>query len=199
LSTLPIRTRFYSWYRRGGLISRGCLAGPVVTGAVILPNDFNHKLIRDSKTLSEKQRDEAYEIIIKNAIAYSVQASSVKLIDKYNINEATFIAMHKCLDDLIITKNQDIKHILVDGIVFSPYKGIEHTCVAKGDNTYTCIAAAAILAKVERDNYMKRLHEIHPQYDFFSNKGYGTAAHIKSIKEVGLIQAHRKLFVRNFI
>jgi ribonuclease HII len=180
-------------------VGRGCLAGPVVTGAVILPNDFNHKLIRDSKALSEKQRDEAYELIIKNAIAYSVQASSVKIIDKTNITEATFIAMHKCLDDLILTQGQDIKHILVDGIVFNPYKNIPYSCIVKGDNTYTSIAAAAIIAKVERDNYMKKLHEIHPTYDFFSNKGYGTATHIKSIKEHGLIQAHRKLFVRNFI
>lgn len=191
--------RFYSRYRWGGLISRGCLAGPVVTGAVILPKDFNHKLIRDSKTLSEKQRDEVYELIIKNAIAYSVQASSVKIIDKYNITEATFIAMNKCLDDLIINQKQDIKHILVDGIVFNQYKEIKHTCVVKGDNTYTCIAAAAIVAKVERDNYMKKLHEIYPEYDFFSNKGYGTATHIKAIKEHGLTQSHRKLFVRNFI
>jgi len=180
-------------------VGRGCLAGPVVTAGVILPNDFNHKLIRDSKTLSEKQRDEAYELIIKNAIAYSVQASSVKIIDKTNITEATFIAMHKCLDDLINTKKIKIESILVDGNQFRKYPNIDHTCIIKGDNTYTCIAAAAIIAKVERDNYMKKLHELHPMYDFFSNKGYGTATHIQSIKEHGLIQAHRKLFVRNFI
>lgn len=180
-------------------VGRGCLSGPVVTGAVILPNDFNDKLIKDSKKLSEKQRDIAYKLIIDNAIAYSVKASSVKIIDKYNITEATFIAMHKCLDDLIVNQKQDIKHILVDGNTFRGYNNIKYECVTKGDNTYTCIAAAAIIAKVERDKYMKKLHELFPQYDFFSNKGYGTQTHINAIKEHGIIQAHRKLFVKNFI
>jgi ribonuclease HII len=174
------------------------LAGPVVTGAVILPSDFNDKLIRDSKTLSEKQRDEAYKLIINNAIAYSVQASSVKIINDTNITEATIISMHKSLDD-IITKGFNIEHILVDGTQFKNYKNIPHTCVIKGDNTYTCIAAAAIIAKVERDKYMKCLHELHPEYGFSSNKGYGTATHIESIKKNGVIISHRKLFVRNFI
>lgn len=180
-------------------VGKGCLAGPVVTAGVILPNDFNNELIRDSKKLSEKQRDKAYILIQDNALFISVKASSVKIIDSENITKATFIAMHKCIDAAHQKFGGVIDHILVDGNTFNQYNSTPHTCITKGDNKFTCIAAAAIIAKVERDSYMKRLSEMYPEYDFASNKGYGTKKHIQAIKEHGVIQAHRKLFVRNFI
>jgi ribonuclease HII len=180
-------------------VGRGCLAGPVVTAAVILPQDFNHELIRDSKKLTELQRNKAYDIILENAIAWSCRGGSVKQIDKYNINEATFIAMHKCLDELSIEEDVKFDHILVDGNQFKSYGDVEHTCVTKGDNTYTCIAAAAIIAKVRRDEYMRKVCDIYPEYGFSSHKGYGTQKHIQSIKEHGPIWLHRKKFIKNFI
>lgn len=180
-------------------VGRGCLAGPVVTAAVILPNDFNDKLIRDSKKLSEKQRNEAYNLIMANAIAWSVQACSVKEINKYNITEATFMAMYKCIDDLVDNQGQIIEHLLIDGNHYKPHRDIKYSCIPKGDNTYTSIAAAAIIAKVKRDEYMVKLHDKHPEYDFFSNKGYGTKNHTTAIKEHGIVQSHRTKFVRNFV
>jgi ribonuclease HII len=181
-------------------VGRGCGAGPVVTAAVIMPKGFKSPLIRDSKKLSPKQRDEAYKLIMENAIAVSCHAGSVKEIDDLGINSATFKTMHKCIDELSVKP----EYILVDGTVWEEYTGsnadnTKLTLVPKGDDTYTCIAAAAIVAKVRRDDYMNKLHQLYPQYNWSSNKGYLTPDHIKSLKEHGSNRYHRKLYVRNFV
>ena len=177
---------------------RGCGAGPVVTAAVILPRGFQSPLIRDSKKLSEKQRNEAYQLIVDNAISFSCNAGSVKDIDLLGINPTTFKAMHKCLDEL----NQKPDIILVDGTVWEEYNGLNSGCVElipKGDDTFTCIAAAAIIAKVRRDEYMTKLHELYPQYNWSSNKGYLTPDHISALKEYGANKYHRTQYVKNFV
>ena len=181
-------------------VGRGCGAGPVVTAAVIMPKGFSSPLIRDSKKLTENQRKEAYELILKNAVSISCNAGSVKDIDELGINKATFKTMHKCLDELTVKPD----YILVDGNVWEPYKGTNGdnnalTLIPKGDDTYTCIAAAAIVAKVRRDDYMTKLHAIHPQYGWDSNKGYLSPAHIQAIKEHGVTRYHRFLYVKNFV
>lgn len=177
-------------------VGRGCGAGPVVTAAVILPKDFNSPLIRDSKKLSEKQRNEAYKLIIENAIALSCNAGSVSDINTLGINKATFKTMHKCIDDLTIKP----EYILVDGNVWEKHtSNIGVSLILKGDDTYICIAAAAIVAKVRRDEYMTKLHAIYPYYNWQSNKGYLTSEHIAALKEHGPNRYHRSLFIKNFI
>ena len=176
-------------------VGRGCGAGPVVTAAVILPKGFSSPLLRDSKKLSEKQRNIAYQLIIDNAISIVCHAGSVTEINELGINSATFKTMHRCLDDLTTTP----QHILVDGIVWEEYNNIPVTKVPKGDDTYMCIAAAAIYAKVRRDEYMVKLHELYPKYDWNSNKGYLSPGHIAAIKEIGVCKYHRNQYVRNFI
>ena len=176
-------------------VGRGCGAGPVVTAAVILPKSFSSPLLRDSKKLTEKQRNAAYQLILDNAISIVCHAGSVTDINELGINAATFKTMHKCLDDLTTTP----QHILVDGIVWEEYNDIPVTKVPKGDDTYMCIAAAAIYAKVRRDEYMVKLHELYPKYDWNSNKGYLSPAHIAAIKEIGVCKYHRNQYVRNFI
>ena len=176
-------------------VGRGCGAGPVVTAAVILPKGFSSPLLRDSKKLSEKQRNIAYQLIIDNAISIVCHAGSVTEINELGINSATFKTMHRCLDDLTTTP----QHILVDGIVWEEYNNIPVTKVPKGDDTYMCIAAAAIYAKVRRDEYMVKLHELYPKYDWNSNKGYLSPSHIAAIKEIGVCKYHRHQYVRNFI
>lgn len=173
---------------------RGCLAGPVVSAAVILPKDFDYPIVKDSKKLSEKKRKEAYDIIIKNALNYSVSLVLPEVIDKVNILQATMLSMHNCLDVL-----EGFNHILVDGNYFNKYKDIPHTCVIKGDNTYYSIAAASIIAKVSRDDYMKQLHNEFPKYKWENNKGYGSEEHINMIKEIGITEHHRKSFLKNII
>lgn len=173
---------------------RGCLAGPVVSAAVILPKDFDYTIVKDSKKLSEKKRKEAYDIIIKNALNYSVSLVLPEVIDKINILQATMLSMHNCLDVL-----EGFNHILVDGNYFNKYKDIQHTCVIKGDNTYYSIAAASIIAKVSRDDYMKQLHNEFPKYKWENNKGYGSEEHINMIKEIGITEHHRKSFLKNII
>ena len=179
-------------------VGRGCGAGPVVTAAVILPKGFTSPLIRDSKKLSEKKRLEAYDLILKNAVAYSCNAGSVKDINTLGINKVTFNTMHKCLDELSVKPN----HILVDGVTWDEYTGINSApvdLVPKGDDTYLCIAAASIVAKVRRDEYMIKLHELYPSYGFDTNKGYLTANHIKAILDNGIIKYHRTKYVDNLI
>ena len=176
-------------------VGRGCGAGPVVTAAVILPKGFSSPLLRDSKKLSEKQRNIAYQLIIDNAISIVCHAGSVTEINELGINSATFKTMHRCLDDLTTTP----QHILVDGIVWEEYNNIPVTKVPKGDDTYMCIAAAAIYAKVRRDEYMVKLHELYPKYNWNSNKGYLSPSHIAAIKEIGVCKYHRNQYVRNFI
>ena len=178
-------------------VGRGSFAGPLVTGAVILPKDFTHELLRDSKKLTDKQRRTVYTSIIENAIAYSTQSASVKYINQHGINPATFYAMHKCLDE--ISEKFSIDHILVDGTVFDKYKQIQHSCIPKGDNTYLSIAAGAIIAKVERDDYMIKLNDTFPGYNWQGNKGYYCKKHGVALKELGPTPYHRTLYIRNHV
>ena len=176
-------------------VGKGSLAGPVVAAAVILPKDFDYILIKDSKKLSEKKRTEAFELIKEKAIDYSISFISPERIDDINILQATMEAMHLCLNNI----ETNYQHILVDGNYFLPYNTIPHTCVIKGDNTYYSIAAASILAKVTRDEFMKKLHEKSSRYNWASNKGYGSKEHIESIKKFGITEHHRKSFLKNIL
>tara|TARA_R110000782_G_scaffold21299_1_gene57323 strand:- start:20413 stop:21018 length:606 start_codon:yes stop_codon:yes gene_type:complete len=176
-------------------VGRGCGAGPVVTAAVILPKGFTSPLLRDSKKLTEKQRNEAYQLIMENAISVVCHAGSVNDVNELGINPTTFKTMRKCLDDLTIRP----QHILVDGIVWEEYDNTPVSKVPKGDDTYLSIAAAAIIAKVRRDEYMVKLHELFPIYEWNSNKGYLSSKHITAIKEKGVCKYHRNQYVRNFI
>lgn len=169
---------------------RGCLAGPVFAAAVILPKDFHHPLLNDSKQLSEKQRDELRPSIEKEAIAFAVASVSNEEIDQINILKASFKAMHLALDKL----KKKPQLLLIDGNRFVAYKKIPHQCFVKGDGRFASIAAASILAKTYRDEYMYQLHHLFPQYGWDKNKGYGTAIHRKAIEEIGLCKYHRKSF-----
>jgi len=169
---------------------RGCLAGPVFAAAVVLPKKYSIEGINDSKKLSEKQRLELRNIILDKAIAYGVGIVDNHEIDKINILWASILAMHRAIDNL----SKLPKHILVDGNRFKPYQKIPHTCVVKGDGKYQSIAAASILAKTFRDEYMEKLHEQFPQYNWKSNKGYPTADHIAALRKFGQTEYHRKTF-----
>jgi ribonuclease HII len=169
---------------------RGCYAGPVFAAAVILSKDFHHPLLNDSKQLNEKQRDLLRPIIEKESIAFSVAAVNNEMIDKINILQASFMAMH----DAINTLNKLPQFLLIDGNRFKPYKKIPHQCIIKGDGKYASIAAASILAKTWRDEFMQQIHHEFPQYGWNKNKGYGTAAHRLAIEEYGLCSYHRKSF-----
>lgn len=169
---------------------RGCYAGPVFAAAVILPKNFHHPLLNDSKQLSEKQRDELRPIIEKEAISFSVASVSNEEIDRINILKASFKAMHLALDKL----NKKPQLLLIDGNRFVKYKKIPHQCFVKGDGRFASIAAASILAKTYRDEYMHKLHHQFPQYGWDRNKGYGTLVHRKAIEEFGLCDYHRKSF-----
>lgn len=169
---------------------RGCLAGPVVAAAVILPPKWNHPIINDSKQLTENQRKELRIIIEKEAISFAVSFVDHHEIDKINILNASFTAMHRAVDQL--TKKPE--HLLIDGNRFNPYAGIPHTCIIKGDSKYISIAAASILAKTYRDDYMLELDEQFPTYSWKTNKGYPTMAHRKAIEEMGTSPYHRLSF-----
>ena len=169
---------------------RGCYAGPVFAAAVILPQNFFHPLLNDSKKLSHRQRMELRPIIEKESISYAVASICNIEIDKINILQASFKAMHLALDKLKIQPG----FLLIDGNRFKPYKKIPHQCIVKGDATYASIAAASILAKTYRDELMQKLHEEFPQYGWNQNKGYGTAEHRNVIKEIGLCKYHRKSY-----
>lgn len=180
-------------------VGRGCFAGPVVTAAVALPPGFSHELIRDSKKLTPKQRQTAYKIIKENAIAVSCKAGSVKQINKHGINPATFIAMHKCINDISERLEQPIDHLLIDGTVFDGHGNLTYTTVPKGDDTYLSIAAAAIVAKVERDAYMVKLHEHYPHYNFSGSKGYYCKKHGEGILKEGVTPYHRTQYVNTWL
>lgn len=169
---------------------RGCYAGPVVAAAVILPKDFYHPLLNDSKQVTEKHREELRPIIEAAAISYGVAFVDNEEIDQINILKASFKAMHLALDKL----KKKPQLLLIDGNRFIPYKKIPHQCFVKGDGRFASIAAASILAKTWRDEYMHQLHEEFPQYNWKKNKGYGTAEHRKAIEQVGLCKYHRKSF-----
>lgn len=169
---------------------RGCLAGPVVAAAVILPKNFYHEFLNDSKKLSEKKRNEAEIIIKENAFDFAIAEISPEEIDKINILKASIKAMHKALDNLRIIP----EIILVDGNKFYSYKNIPHNTIVKGDAQILCIAAASILAKTHRDRIMKDYHYSYPQYNFLQNKGYPTLNHRNACFEFGFSQIHRKSF-----
>lgn len=174
---------------------RGPLAGPVVVGAVILPKDSFIEGINDSKKISEKKREKIYEQIIDEAIAYGVGIVDQKIIDEINILNATKLALKKAIEGLKI--RPDI--ILVDALNNMDTCGIPYKSIIKGDAKNYCIAAASIIAKVTRDRIMQEWNEVYPEYGFISHKGYGTALHIKAIKENGPCAIHRKTFIKNFI
>ena len=169
---------------------RGCYAGPVFAAAVILPVGFNHPLLNDSKQLKEKERDFLRPIIEKESLGYSVAAVDNVDIDSINILQASIKAMHFSLNDLSIVPD----HLVVDGNYFLPYQTIPHKTVIKGDNTYMNIAAASILAKTYRDEWMENLHKQHPEYYWITNKGYGTKAHVNAMEQHGLTPYHRRSF-----
>ena len=169
---------------------RGCLAGPVFAAAVILPVNFNHPLLNDSKQVTEKNRNELRLVIEKSALAFAVASIDNDEIDKINILKASFKAMHLALDKL----KKKPQLLLIDGNRFYNYKKIPHRCIIKGDSIYTSIAAASILAKTYRDGFMLKLHKKFPQYSWDNNKGYGTVLHRNAIEEFGQCKYHRKSF-----
>ena len=169
---------------------RGCLAGPVFAAAVILPQDFQNDLLNDSKQLSEKHRYELREIIQREAVAWAVGIVSNEEIDKINILRASILAMHRAVAQLKIRP----QHLLIDGNRFSPYEDIPHTTVVKGDATYMSIAAASILAKTYRDDFMLKIHEEYPQYHWDKNKGYPAPIHREAIRQFGTTPYHRLTF-----
>ena len=169
---------------------RGCLAGPVVASAVILPRDFQNKLLNDSKKLSEKQRLSLRPIIEKQALFWGIGIVTPQEIDKINILNASFLGMHRAIEQL----KQKPEQLLIDGNQFNPYKDIPHHCIIKGDSKYLSIAAASILAKTYRDDIMKKLDLEFDSYAWKKNKGYPTIAHRKAIQEKGITPHHRKSF-----
>ena len=169
---------------------RGCLAGSVFAAAVILPPDFKNDDLNDSKQLSEKKRYALRPVIEREAIAWAVGIVTPEEIDKINILKASFLAMHRAIDQLAVKP----EHLLIDGNRFTPYPDIAHTTVVKGDGKYLSIAAASILAKTYRDDYMDELAKEYPDYHRTEDKGYPTKAHREAIRAVGITPYHRKTF-----
>lgn len=172
---------------------RGCLAGPVVAAAVILPDNFRNELLTDSKQLSEKQRDTLRIIIEREAISWAVGIADNKEIDKINILNASILAMHRAISALSIRP----EILLIDGNRFREYPGIQHKTIVKGDSLYLSIAAASVLAKTHRDDLMKEYHKQHPEYEWIKNKAYPTRAHKLAIKTYGCTSLHRMTFKMN--
>ena len=169
---------------------RGCLAGSVYAAAVILPPDYQNELLNDSKQLTEKRRYELREVIERDAVAWAVGIVTPEEIDKINILNASILAMHRALDQLKVRPEA----IIVDGNRFKPYQKLPHTTIVKGDGKYLSIAAASILAKTYRDDYMNQLAKEYPLYDWLSNKGYPTKKHREAIKQYGITPYHRKSY-----
>ena len=169
---------------------RGCLAGPVYAAAVILPADFENDLLNDSKKLTEKQRYSLRPIIEEMALAFAVGIADHQEIDRINILNASFLAMHRALAQLKLRP----EHLLIDGNRFKAFSDIPHTCIVKGDGKYLSIAAASILAKTYRDDFMNSIHLQFPEYDWLNNKGYPTLYHRLKVKEIGISPYHRKSF-----
>ena len=191
----------YEWEAGCDEAGRGCLAGSVYAAAVIFPRDYVNAELNDSKQLTDKKRHQLREIIERDAVAWAVGVVTPEEIDKINILNASFLAMHRALDQLSVRPEA----IIVDGNRFKPYKRLSqsgedgggflpHTCIVKGDGKYLSIAAASILAKTYRDDYMDKLAEEYPQYDWQSNKGYPTRKHREAIKEYGITPYHRKSY-----
>jgi len=169
---------------------RGCLAGPVVAAAVILPPDFDYGILNDSKKLSEKQRRELRPLIENGALAWAVEMVSNEEIDKVNILNASFLAMNRAVQKLKVNP----EHLLIDGNRFRPQTDIPFTCMVKGDGRFYSIAAASVLAKTWRDEYMEKLHLEFPEFDWVSNKGYPTRKHREAIARHGVTRYHRLSF-----
>ncbi len=171
-------------------VGRGCLAGPVVAAAVILPMDYRHNLLNDSKQLSKIKREKIKNDILKDALAWAIAEISHEEVDKINVLQASLLGMHRALDQLKLIPEL----ILVDGNKFKPYKNIHHECIIKGDGKYMSIAAASILAKTYRDDLMEKLSFSHPEYGWEKNVGYPTIHHRKAIIKYGISPYHRKSF-----
>jgi len=169
---------------------RGCFAGPVYAAAVVLPKNFYHPMLNDSKQLTKEEREQMRPVIEQESLAYSVASVNNDEIDRINILQASFKAMHLALNKL----NYKPEILLIDGNRFKVYKKLPHHCIIKGDGMYASIAAASILAKTYRDDYMTNLHQKHSVYCWHNNKGYGTPEHRNAIKEHGLCRYHRKSF-----
>lgn len=169
---------------------RGCLSGPVVAAAVILPPNFEHELLNDSKQLSEKKRTELRPYIEENSLAYAVAFIDNNEVDELNVLQASITAMHRSIAKLTI----EPQYIIVDGNKFKPYKNIPYKTVVKGDAKYMSIAAASVLAKTYRDAYMEKIHNEFPDYFWIKNKGYPTKQHREAIKKFGVTKYHRKTF-----
>ncbi len=172
---------------------RGCLAGPVYAAAVILPQNYRNSDLNDSKILSEKQRKKLREIIESEAISWAVASVDNNEIDEINVLNASFLAMHRAIEKL----EKQPGFLLIDGNRFKIYKEIPHKCIIKGDGKYLSIAAASILAKTHRDDFMKKLHIEFPDYDWKNNKGYPTPKHKAAIAKHGITDFHRKSFRLN--
>ena len=181
-------------------VGRGCLAGPVVAAAVILPPNYSHSILNDSKQLSAKQRERVKIDLERDALAWAIAEVSHEDIDRINILQASFLAMHRAIDRLIIGPGHERpgqsrpEHLLVDGNRFVPYPMIPHTCIIKGDAQYLSIAAASVLAKVYRDDLMEELGREFPAYGWAQNVGYPTPAHRAAIREFGPTKYHRMSF-----
>jgi ribonuclease HII len=169
---------------------RGCLAGSVFAAAVILPKDFKNELLNDSKQLSESKRYALRPVIEREALAWAVGIVTAEEIDTINILKASFLAMHRAVDKLSVLPES----LLIDGNRFTPYPDIPHTCIVKGDGKYLSIAAASVLAKTYRDDYMLQLADEFPEYGWAQNKGYPTRAHREAISKYGITPYHRKTF-----
>ncbi len=169
---------------------RGCLAGPVFAAAVILPVDYRNEMLDDSKKLTERQREKLRPVIERDALAWAVGVVTAQEIDRINILNASFLAMHRAIAGLSVSPD----FLLIDGNRFKPYPGISHLCIVKGDGKMMSIAAASILAKTHRDEYMQKIHEEYPQYGWNVNKGYPTKLHRGAIAEYGVTPYHRRSF-----
>ncbi len=169
---------------------RGCLAGPVVAAAVILPSNFENELLTDSKKLTEKQRNKLRPVIEKEALAWAVEMVTNEEIDEVNILNASFLAMNRAVQKLKIAP----EHLLIDGNRFRPQVKIPYTCMVKGDGRFFSIAAASVLAKTYRDDFMAKIHHEFPEYDWVKNKGYPTKKHRTAIRKCGVTKYHRMTF-----
>ncbi len=187
-----LQSHFYEGKTEAGCdeAGRGCLAGSVYAAAVIFPEDYQNAELNDSKQLTDKRRKQLREIIEHDAIAWAVGVVTPEEIDKVNILNASILAMHRALDQLKVRPEA----VIVDGNRFKPYQKLPYTTIVKGDGKYLSIAAASILAKTYRDDYMDRLAEEYPQYDWLSNKGYPTQKHREAIRQYGITPYHRKTF-----
>jgi ribonuclease HII len=187
-----LKSHYYNGLVEAGCdeAGRGCLAGSVYAAAVILPPDYSNELLNDSKQLTEHRRYELRQVIERDALSWAVGVVTPEEIDRINILNASILAMHRALDQLSVRPQA----VIVDGNRFKPYQDLPYTTIVKGDGKYLSIAAASILAKTYRDDYMNALHEQYPQYDWRSNKGYPTKKHRQAIADHGITPLHRRSY-----